>query len=152
MYVMQSEEGAIVLMIVSLWCLGSWPALFNLLERRGRVPMHTYLDYTFANYAVAVCFALTVGNLGPDSPQEPNFVKQLFQANGPSVAFALAGGLALCLGNICLQYSLAFVGISLTEVVSASVAVVLGTHIPEILSKHKPEFHQSLKNWSHFHC
>lgn len=127
MYVMQDEAGAISLMIVSLWCLGSWPALFNLLERRGRVPMHTYLDYTFANYAVAVCFALTVGNLGPDTPQSPNFVKQLFQENGPSVAFAFAGGLALCLGNICLQYSLAFVGISLTEVVSASVAVVLGT-------------------------
>lgn len=129
MYVMQDEAGAIALMIVSLWCLGSWPALFHLLERRGRVPMHTYLDYTFANYGVAVFFALTVGNMGPDTPQAPNFWKQVFQENGPSVAFALAGGLALCLGNICLQYSLAFVGISLTEVVSASVAVVLGARI-----------------------
>ncbi|XP_024397588.1 ureide permease 1 isoform X2 [Physcomitrium patens] len=127
MYAMQDEAGAITLMIVSLWCLGSWPALFNLLERRGRVPMHTYLDYTFSNYSVALLFALTVGNIGPDTPQSPNFLKQLSQENGPSVAFGLAGGLALCLGNICLQYSLAFVGISLTEVVSASVAVVLGT-------------------------
>ncbi|XP_024366106.1 ureide permease 2 [Physcomitrium patens] len=129
MYVMQDEAGAIALMIVSLWCLGSWPALFNLLERKGRIPMHTYLDYTFANYGVAVLFAFTLGDIGPDTPEAPNFLTQLFQENGPSVAFALAGGLALCLGNISLQYSLAFVGISLTEVVSASVAVVLGTTV-----------------------
>lgn len=42
------------------------------------------------------------------------------------MAFAMFGGLALCLGNMGMQYSLAFVGISLTEVVSASLAVVLG--------------------------
>ncbi len=51
------------------------------------------------------------------------------QNNGPSVAFAMLGGLVLCLGNISMQYSLAFVGISLTEVVSASVAVVVGEFI-----------------------
>ena len=50
----------------------------------------------------------------------------MVQENGASVAFAMFGGLALCLGNMGMQYSLAFVGISLTEVVSASLAVVLG--------------------------
>ena len=54
------------------------------------------------------------------------FCFDLVQENGASVAFAMFGGLALCLGNMGMQYSLAFVGISLTEVVSASLAVVLG--------------------------
>jgi len=125
-----SDKGvAIVLMIISLWCLGSWPALFNVLERRGRVPMHTYMDYTIATYCVAVGFALTLGEIGGSSANYPNFTTQLFQNNGPSVAFAMLGGLVLCLGNISMQYSLAFVGISLTEVVSASVAVVVGTSV-----------------------
>jgi len=129
MYVMKDEVGAIALMVVSLWCLGSWPALFNVLEQRGRVPMHTYLDYTIANFAVALLFAFTLGEIGPGTNEFPNFITQLFQENGASVAFAMFGGLALCLGNMGMQYSLAFVGISLTEVVSASLAVVLGTTV-----------------------
>lgn len=50
------------------------------------------------------------------------------------MAFAIFGGLALCLGNMGMQYSLAFVGISLTEVVSASLAVVLGLLLLLLLS------------------
>jgi hypothetical protein len=91
--------------------------------------MHTYMDYTIATYCVAVGFALTLGEIGGSSANYPNFTTQLFQNNGPSVAFAMLGGLVLCLGNISMQYSLAFVGISLTEVVSASVAVVVGEFI-----------------------
>ncbi|KAH8966509.1 hypothetical protein BDL97_03G028300 [Sphagnum fallax] len=133
MYVMTDRVGAIVLMVLSLWCLGSWPAFFNVLERRGRVPMHTYMDYTIATYCVAIGFALTLGEIGPSSAEYPNFTTQLFQDNGPSVAFAMGGGLALCLGNISMQYALAFVGISLTEVVSASLAVVVGTSVNYVL-------------------
>lgn len=57
------------------------------------------------------------------------------QDNGPAVAFALAGGLALGIGNILMQYSLAFVGISLTEVVSASLAVVGGKSSAQGISR-----------------
>uniref|UniRef100_A0A7I4AZZ9 Ureide permease n=1 Tax=Physcomitrium patens TaxID=3218 RepID=A0A7I4AZZ9_PHYPA len=123
MYAMQDEAGAITLMIVSLWCLGSWPALFNLLERRGRVPMHTYLDYTFSNYSVALLFALTVGNIGPDTPQSPNFLKQLSQENGPSVAFGLAGTTA----NYFLDDGLNRASILFPGVACFLVAVVLGS-------------------------
>ncbi len=79
MYVMTDRVGAIVLMVLSLWCLGSWPAFFNVLERRGRVPMHTYMDYTIATYCVAIGFALTLGEIGPSSAEYPNFTTQLFQ-------------------------------------------------------------------------
>lgn len=48
------------------------------------------------------------------------------QSNGPSVGFALAGGVFLCIGNIATQYSLAFVGLSVTEVVASSITVVGG--------------------------
>ena len=48
------------------------------------------------------------------------------QSNGASVGFALAGGIFLCIGNIATQYSLAFVGLSITEVVASSITVVGG--------------------------
>ncbi|KAH9304402.1 hypothetical protein KI387_008806, partial [Taxus chinensis] len=120
---------AIILMLLSLFCLGSWPVYLNILERRGRLPQHTYLDYAVTNFIVASLFALLLGQLGEETSSMPNFITQLQQENWPAVAIAMAGGFALCLGNILMQYSLAFCGISLTEVVSASLAVVGGTTI-----------------------
>lgn len=48
------------------------------------------------------------------------------QNNGPSVAFALVGGLVLSMGNLATQYAWPFVGLSITEVVSSSITVVAG--------------------------
>lgn len=128
MYLVQDRTGAIVLMILSLWCLGSWPAFFNILERRGRLPQHTYLDYAISTFIVAVLFAVTFGEIGFSAQ---NFSTQLLQIqeNGMTVMIAMLGGLALCFGNMVMQYCLAFVGISLTEVVSASIAVIAGTTV-----------------------
>lgn len=126
MYLIEDRNGAIILMVLSLCCLGSWPVFFNILEQRGRLPQHTYLDYAFSTFIGAVLFALTFGEIGFSAQ---NFTTQLAQVqeNWISATVAMSGGLALCLGNMTMQYSLAFVGISLTEVVSASIAVVVGT-------------------------
>ena len=48
------------------------------------------------------------------------------QDNWPSVLFAMAGGVVLSLGNLATQYALAFVGLSVTEVITASITVVIG--------------------------
>ncbi|KAL2649313.1 hypothetical protein R1flu_017441 [Riccia fluitans] len=135
MFLVTDKASAIALMIVALWCLGSWPAFFNVLERRGRLPQHTYLDYAISLYFSACILALTFGEVGPSSASSPNFIDQLAQDNFPSVVFAMLGGLALCSGNISMQYSLALVGISLTEVVSASIAVVGGTTVNYFLDQ-----------------
>ncbi|XP_023884924.2 ureide permease 1 isoform X2 [Quercus suber] len=49
------------------------------------------------------------------------------QDNWPSVLFAMAGGVVLSIGNLSTQYSLALVGLSVTEVISSSIIVVIGT-------------------------
>ncbi|XP_050203692.1 ureide permease 1-like [Mercurialis annua] len=129
MYLVESKAGAIACMLLSLFCLGTWPAIFAFLERRGRLPQHTYLDYSVTNLLAASFFALTFGQIGNSTPDTPNFLNQLFQLsdNWPSVMFAMAGGLMLSLGNLCTQYALAFVGLSVTEVITGSTTVVIGT-------------------------
>jgi hypothetical protein len=52
------------------------------------------------------------------------------QDNGPSVGFAIAGGLVLGMGNLMSQYAWPFVGISIANVISASITVVGGTLKP----------------------
>ncbi|CAN1152865.1 Ureide permease 2 [Linum perenne] len=129
MYLVESKGGAITCMFFSLFFLGTWPAILTLLERRGRLPQHTYLDYSITNLLAAVVIALTFGQIGSSTPASPNFLTQLSQLgdNWPSVLFAMAGGLVLSLGNLCIQYAWAFVGLSVTEVITSSLVVVIGT-------------------------
>nr|AGT16191.1 permease [Saccharum hybrid cultivar R570] len=118
--------GAVALMLASLILLGTWPALLTLLERRGRLPQHTYLDYSITNLVAAVLMAIAFGQVG-DS--RPDFFTQLTQDNWPSVLIAMAGGLALSLGNLVSQYAWAFAGLSVTNVICSSMTVVAGTTI-----------------------
>lgn len=78
MYLVESKGGAIFCMLISLMFLGTWPAVMTLLERRGRLPQHTYLDYSITNLLAAVIIALTFGEIGKSSP---NFFVQLSQAS-----------------------------------------------------------------------
>jgi hypothetical protein len=53
------------------------------------------------------------------------------QDNWHSVLFAMAGGVVLSIGNLCTQYAWAYVGLSVTEVIVASMVVVIGKfHLP----------------------
>ena len=58
-------------------------------------------------------------------------VKEFFtQDNWPSVLFAMAGGVVLSVGNLSTQYAWAFVGLSVVEVVTSSITVVIGIISP----------------------
>ncbi|KAJ7953911.1 Ureide permease [Quillaja saponaria] len=127
MYLVESKGGAIACMGLALFFLGTWPAVLTLLERRGRLPQHTYLDYSITNLLAALLIAFTFGEIGKSTPERPNFLTQLAQDNWPSVLFAMAGGVVLSLGNLSTQYAWAFVGLSVTEVITSSLVVVIGT-------------------------
>ncbi|KAL9246328.1 hypothetical protein vseg_019875 [Gypsophila vaccaria] len=127
MYLVESRVGAIGCMLLSLFFLGTWPAVIASLERRGRLPQHTYLDYTVTNLMAAVLIALTFGQMGDSKPGMPNFLTQLSQDNWPSVLYAMGGGIVLSVGNLSTQYAWALVGLSVVEVVTASITVVIGT-------------------------
>ena len=79
MYLIEDKGGAIAVMLASLLFLGTWPAVLTLLERRGRLPQHTYLDYSLTNLLAAVLIALTFGQLGDSKDGMPNFFTQLGQ-------------------------------------------------------------------------
>nr|CAB3462140.1 unnamed protein product [Digitaria exilis] len=129
MRVIEDKGGAIVVMLVSLFFIGTFPAIMTLLERRGRLPQHTYLDYSLTNLLAAVLIAVTLGQAGEAKPDMPNFFTQLTQIhdNWPSVLFAMAGGFFLGLGNLVSQYAWAFAGLSVTNVICSSMTVVIGT-------------------------
>ncbi|MFS7920262.1 putative ureide permease [Helianthus anomalus] len=71
MYVVDSRGGAIACMLLALLFLGTWPAILTLLQRRGRLPQHIYLDYTITNLLAAVIIAFTFGELGHTNDDKP---------------------------------------------------------------------------------
>ncbi|KAF6165071.1 hypothetical protein GIB67_000655 [Kingdonia uniflora] len=125
MYVVESKGGTIACMLLALLLLGTWPAILTLLERRARLPQHTYLDYSITNLSAAVLIALTFGQIGETKADMPNFLTQLSQDNWPCVLFTMVGGVFLSLGNLSTQYAFAFLGLSVTEVITASITVVI---------------------------
>lgn len=65
------------------------------------------MDYSLTYLAFAAACALTLGQLGPlaVSPlgqQSLQFLDQLQQDNWQMVLFAIAGGICLALGGVCL--------------------------------------------------
>ncbi|KAL6662234.1 hypothetical protein ACP70R_000093 [Stipagrostis hirtigluma subsp. patula] len=131
MYIVENKGGAIALILVAILSGGSFFPMMLYMERRGRLPQHIYLDYSIANFLVAVLIAVTVGQIGESKDGMPNFFTQLsqMQDNWPSVLVAMAGGLALSLGNMICQYAFAFVGVSLAQMIVCSMIVVLGTTV-----------------------
>jgi hypothetical protein len=95
-------------------------------ELSGRLPAHTFLDYTVAYLVVAVVTSLTFGQLGPSYHDLPNFLEQLQQPNGPVVAFAIAGGICLSLGDIAMQYAVAFLGLSIGPPILNALTIIIG--------------------------
>lgn len=89
MRVIEDKGGAIMVMLVSLFFIGTFPAIMTLLERRGRLPQHTYLDYSLTNLLAAVVIALTLGQAGEPRPGMPNFFKQVTQVIFFSLPFQL---------------------------------------------------------------
>jgi hypothetical protein len=83
MFIIEDKGGAIAIMCASLFFLGTWPAVLTRLERRGRLPQHTYLDYSITNLFVAVLIALMFGQLGETKHNMPNFFTQLSQVSYP---------------------------------------------------------------------
>jgi hypothetical protein len=69
-----------------------------LIEQRGRIPSHIFLDYALTYLVLGTVVALTLGQLGPGTPDSPQFLQQLGQDNGRMVAFAIAGGFFLAFG------------------------------------------------------
>ncbi|TVU04220.1 hypothetical protein EJB05_50199, partial [Eragrostis curvula] len=128
MYIIENKGGAIALILLSILFGGSFSPAMLYMERRGRLPQHIYLDYSIANVLVAVMIALTLGQIGESKPGMSNFFTQLSQVqdNWPSVLFAVAGGIALSLGNMISQYAWAFVGLSLANIIGCCMTVVFG--------------------------
>ena len=117
----------LAILLASLACLGTWPALLDLSSLHGRHPSHAYLDYSTAILVVASVLALV--------SQEP-----LLETSWASIALAGGGGCLLMAGNLSMQRSLLLgVPLSIVLPLQGSLCVVLGTSVNYVLQPARSE-------------
>jgi glucose uptake protein len=119
----QTFVAALLLIVVSMLCWGSWPNLMNALP--GWRLEFFYLDYTFGAVLMAVLLAATLGSAGTGA----DFLHRLRNTRGNEMLWAAAGGFIWDLGNILLLIAIMIAGIAIAYPVASVLAIVVGVGI-----------------------
>lgn len=64
--------------------------------------------------------------VGSSLPGIPNIATQLGQSNAPLAAFALAGGVTLAVGDVCMMFSVALLGLAVGPAAINAISIVVG--------------------------
>jgi glucose uptake protein len=120
MFLPSSYAVALVMMLLGMFCWGSWPNTFKV-TRNWRFELF-YWDYVFGIFLTSVVLGLTLGTLfGPKT-----YLEDLLQADRSAWLFALLAGALWNLGNILLTAGVALVGLAVAFPVSIGMALVVG--------------------------
>jgi len=116
---------ALVLMLFSMLCWGSW-ANTQKIDKRWRFELF-YWDYILGLLLCAVLFGLTLGNRNPTSPD--SFFRTLGTASPRSLIEAFLGGAIFNLGNLLLVAAISVAGMAVAFPIGAGLALVIGAII-----------------------
>jgi len=118
----QTYPVVLVLMILSMICLGSWVSMFKL-AGKWRFELF-YFDFAIGLALAAVIFAFTVGNLGFDGF---NFLDDLQHAGKRQWMFGFLAGVIFNFANMMLMAAVSVAGISVAFPMAMAFAMIVGT-------------------------
>jgi len=121
MIIHQTYGAALLLILVSMLCWGSWANTFKL-AGKWRFELF-YYDYSLGLLIAAILYALTFGNLGSNGL---TFVDDLRHAGSQQIFFGAAGGVVFNLANILLVAAISLAGLSVAFPVGIGLALVIG--------------------------
>lgn len=112
--------GALLLIILSMVCWGSWA---NTMKLAGRWRFELfYFDYAFGVLLAATLAAFTFGSLGA----ELSFMDNLLITGKRQIAFGFAAGIVFNLANMLLVAAIAVAGLAVAFPVGIGLAMVIG--------------------------
>jgi glucose uptake protein len=130
MYIPHTYPVALVMMLVSMLCWGSW-ANTQKIDTSWRFELF-YWDYMWGILACALVFGLTLGRTNPAAPA--SFFHNLDSASPRSLVEAFAGGMIFNLGNLLLVAAISVAGMAVAFPVGAGVALVIGAMLNYLVS------------------
>ena len=130
MYIPQTYWAALLMMLVSMLCWGSW-ANTQKIDKGWRFELY-YWDYMWGLVFSSVVFGLTLGRTDAASPV--SFFRNLGSASMRSLAEAFAGGIVFNLGNLLLVAAISIAGMAVAFPIGAGLALVIGAILNYVIS------------------
>jgi len=118
----ESYSAVLLLMVLSLLCLGSWASLFKF-AGKWRFELF-YLDFAVGLMFAALLCGFTLGNIGYDGF---NFLDDLQHAGKRQWLYVFIGGLIFNLGNMLLVAAVSVSGLAVAFPMGMGMALLLGT-------------------------
>jgi glucose uptake protein len=118
----QTHAAVLFLMILSLFCWGSWANTYKL-AGKWRYELY-YFDFAAGVALAAFLYAFTVGNLGYDGF---SFLDDLMHAGKRQWLYGLMAGVIFNLANMILMSAISVAGMALAFPVGIGVATIVGT-------------------------
>jgi glucose uptake protein len=128
MFTPQSLTVALVMMITSAICWGSWAITYKGVKNY-RFELF-YWDYAIGIFLSSLVLALTMGSTGHDSS---SFMNNVQAADHSNILSALVGGAIFNLANLLLVAAVDLAGLAVAFPVSIGIALVVGVVLNFIL-------------------
>jgi len=120
MLIPQTYAGALILIVLSMICWGSWANTFKL-SGKWRFELF-YYDYSLGVLLAAIIAAYTFGSMGDDL----SFSDNLIVAGKRNMAWAVAGGVVFNLANMLLVAAISVAGLAVAFPIGIGLALVVG--------------------------
>lgn len=128
MFTPQSLGLALMMMITSAICWGSWANTYKGVKNY-RFELF-YWDYAIGIFLISLIFALTMGSTGHN---ESSFLNNVRAADGSDIIYALVGGALFNLANLLLVAAIDMAGLAVAFPISIGIALVVGTVLSYVL-------------------
>jgi glucose uptake protein len=117
----QTYGAALSLIVLTMFCWGSWANTFKL-AGKWRFELF-YYDYSLGVLIAAAIYALTFGNLGHDGLA---FSDDLVHSGSRQIFFGALGGVVFNLANMLLVAAISVAGLAVAFPVGIGLALVIG--------------------------
>jgi glucose uptake protein len=121
MFIPETYHAALLLMILSMVCWGSWANTLKLAP--GFRFQLFYWDYVLGLAAGAVLLAFTAGSLGHSGPA---VIPDLLHASINSILWAAAGGAVFNIANLLLVVAIDVAGLAVAFPIGIGLALIVG--------------------------
>jgi glucose uptake protein len=122
MFTPHSLEIALLMMITSAICWGSWANTYKGVKNY-RFELF-YWDYAVGIFLISLILAFTMGNTTPDDPN--SFINNVRSADVSNIASTMVGGAIFNLANLLLVAAIDMAGLAIAFPVSIGIALVVG--------------------------
>ena len=130
MFIPQVYAVALLMMIISMLCWGSWA---NTQKATGSWRFELfYWDYVWGILLCAILIGLTFGRTDPASPD--SFFRNLGSASALNLLYAFIGGIVFNLANLLLVAAIAIAGLAVAFPIGIGLALVIGSVLNYIIT------------------